>query len=148
MRILLFLILFTTGCATSHKPKWTAYNAGPFSFSMPADMQKTSAHGIDSYCAEFKNNNMTLVFDYGPYSNDFQDWPDSTSYEKTLINGQAATIGVARKSFGHPFPYEAQVSFENGPHRAYLAMFVSCRTSNDCIAAKRIFYSIKFEPKR
>lgn len=142
------LILCVSGCATTKSIEWQTYDAGPFSFSMPADMSKTPFQGIDSYAGEFKNHEMDLKFDYGMYSNDFSDWPATTTYEMVSIDGMPAKIGTTRLWFhGDFFRYAAQVSFMNGSEPksgCFLAVFIMCKSPDDFVQAKRIFHSIKF----
>src|SRR5258708_38068884 len=74
MRVLSILVGFLVGCATRGPVGWRTYDAGPFTFSLPADLQKTPEHGIDSYVSEFEDQDMTFTFDYGAYSGESLDF--------------------------------------------------------------------------
>src|SRR5437660_43883 len=106
----LFLIL-ATGCA-SHKPtEWHMYDAGPFRFELPAEMQETQTHGTDSYVAEFGSPSIFLSFDYGPFSvpSSLEEFShrENFSCHKERIAGEEADIvsfNVAADS-GHRFGF-------------------------------------------
>ena len=145
MRIYLILLVLLTACATRPESAWHRYDAGSFSFLIPPDLKKTDAHGIDSYASEFKSPNMELSFDYGFYSSNFREWPDSTSFEVATIDGRPAKIGSISEGFHRRFSYCTMVSFRDIKPTVHLSMFASCKTPQDSLIAKRIFYSIKFK---
>ena len=145
MRIYLILLLLLAGCATRHESEWHRYDAGEFSFSLPPGLKKTAAHGIDSYVSEFESPSMELSFDYGFYSNNFQGWPDSTSYEMATVDGRQARIGTAFGSFERGFTYHTQIYFREVRPTVHLSMVATCKTQKDCDIAKRVFCSIAFK---
>ena len=151
MRALALLVIITSGCATHRGTEWNTHNAGPFTFSLPAGMHKTSAHGVDSYVSEFEGESMIVSFDYGFYSNDFSGWPASTEFETVSIDGLQAKIGVVHEGFHHRFDHSAQIYFSHTarPQGGYsLSMFASCRTPEDFALAKKVFHSIRFTRHR
>ena len=107
--LLAFLLL---GCATLGGRKWQVYDAGAFTFELPADFKQTSARGIDSHVEDFKGQGMIVGFDYGQWSNNFDEWP-SSEFESVIADGRAARVGTVAHSFGHPFPYTTQIAFRD-----------------------------------
>jgi hypothetical protein len=126
---------------------WKVIENKDFSFRVPPQFVKTDARGIDSFVEEYKGEGVVLSFDFGGWSNDFGDWPNTTKYESVKIDDRNARIGTVKDSFGRPSPYGTQVHFAKiDPKKPglKLSMFASCATVKDIELAHKIFKSIKF----
>ena len=117
---------------------WRKIENDSFSFSVPPSFRQTAVHGIDSFLEEYVSDGIDLVFDYGPYSNNFSDWPKDTKVEKLKIDGVDATIAAEAHEFRTGFPYSTQVHFD------YLSMFAACKSEKEVTLARKIFETIKF----
>jgi hypothetical protein len=53
------------------------------------DFLPGTARGIDSFVEEYVTERIKLSFDYGWYSNNFEDWPKDTKFEDLKVNGNA-----------------------------------------------------------
>ena len=147
--------LCCVSCQTSHDPrgdnarvdnKWKLIKNTEFSFSLPPSFKKTEGTGIDSFVQEYVAEGIEVSFDFGRYSNDFQDWPKKTKFEELKIDGRAARIGTAAHEFGKGFPYSTQVHIKLGGAMA-LSMFAACRSEKELAVARRIFETIAFKTK-
>jgi hypothetical protein len=71
---ILFVLLFSTAGFAESKtvvPKnWEKFSNNFFSFYAPTTLKKQSVNGDDSVVEEYKNEQMTVTFDYGFYPND------------------------------------------------------------------------------
>ena len=85
--ILGIVILLCAGA--SNQDGWKKIENSSFSFSVPTSFRKTEAHGIDSFVEEYMAEGVKLSFDYGWYSNNFEDWPKDTNFEDLKVNGNA-----------------------------------------------------------
>ncbi|HMT09856.1 MAG TPA: hypothetical protein PKA82_17860, partial [Pyrinomonadaceae bacterium] len=110
-----FLALIVVSVASSQE-KWKKIENDSFSFSLPESFKKTDARGIDSFVEKYDGGSIVIVFDYGMYSNNFQDWSDKTKYEYLKVDGKDARIGVAKEEHRDGFPYSTQVHFVLGKY--------------------------------
>ena len=139
-------ITVLTGCATHSTERWGLYDAGPFSFSMPPNLKKTEVHGIDSYCSQFTNQDMVLIFDYGAYSggpmNNLSKRKVYHSHVETIAghNVQIVTLDVDEAS-GNRFKHRAEAGFLG----IGLTMAAECRTESEYDYAVKIFRSVRFK---
>jgi hypothetical protein len=138
-------------CATEdNRSNWKRIDNEFFSFSVPSSFKKTNAHGIDSFAEQYIAHGIVLNFGYGPYGNQFQDWPKETKFEQLNVNGKAARIGTVTHVFYHrgifhrSFPYSTQV-YIGLDRDDSLTMFVACRSQKDIAVACKIFESIEFK---
>lgn len=95
--------------ARGEEEEWKTVENQSFSFSVPPSFKKTSALGVDSFVEEYSAEGIELSFDYGPYSNNFREWPKATKFEKVTIDGKAARIGTVKREFRKGFPYNTQI---------------------------------------
>src|SRR5437868_10552076 len=147
-RILLLLFLFTA-IAIAHVAVrsgrvWRNIENQGFSFKLPSSFEKRDVVGIDSFVGEYIGDGIKLSFDYGHYSNNFSDWPASTTFEDVKIHGRMARIGTAAHDFGHGLPFSAQVFIRGHEKWHALSMFAACKSENEVALAKVIFGTIKF----
>ena len=63
---------------------WKKIENSSFSFSLPPSFKKTEARGIDSFVEKYVADGIEVSFDYGFYSNNFDDWPKDTKFEYSL----------------------------------------------------------------
>lgn len=122
---------------------WRKIENDSFSFSIPPSFRQTAKHGIDSFVEEYVSDGIDLEFDYGPYSNNFSDWPQDTKFEKLKIDGYNARIGKVAHEFRNGFPYSTQVHIDLGGSWA-LSMAATCKSEKDVALARKIFETITF----
>lgn len=78
-RLLTILItIFLFGCGqTEKKPEeqWKTIEVGDYFFDFPPDFELVTEKGIDSYVGKINGDSMLFGFDFGYYSNDFEQIP-------------------------------------------------------------------------
>jgi hypothetical protein len=111
-------------------------------------MKRTDAQGIDSYVVEFKKDSMVVTFDFGPYSNNFSDWPPDTQFEAVIVDGRPGKIGTKRPSFREGFSISTQIAFRDPLHKSsagpHLSIHAECQSQHDAETARAIFKSVTF----
>jgi hypothetical protein len=132
--------------APSNQDGWKKIENGSFSFSVPSSFRKTGARGIDSFVEEYVDARIKLSFDYGWYSNNFEDWPKDTKFEDLKVNGKDARIGTALRAFHKGFPYSTQIHIKLDGGMA-LSMFAACKSEEEVALARKIFKTISFKAK-
>ena len=146
MRVCLLISMLLVGCATQHGSNWHTQDAGGFTFSLPSDFHKTSAHGIDSDVSEFERQDMTVGFDYGAYSGYSLDaYAKHPSYTSRIerIGGhdvQIVSFDVVAPS-QRRFEHLVLASFLG----AGLTMDADCKNTKDYDTATKIFRSVGFK---
>jgi hypothetical protein len=146
MRVIACLVVLGLAASAgvlAAEESWARVENHAFAFSGPASLRKTDAQGADSFAEEFVSDHIRLSFDYGIYSNNFQDWPAETTFEETKVAGRPAKIGTAANPWEKAFPYMTQIHFQL-EGRLALSMWAFCKTEKDITLAKRIFTSITF----
>ncbi len=143
----IFFISVLTGCATHSAEKWSFYDAGPFSFSMPLSLATdTSRPGIDSYVRVFTNTDMVLNFDYGAYSgyplDEITNKPQYNSHIETIAGHK---VQIASFDGDMHFPEHFNYNIIVGFLGAGLTMQVACKTDSDFNDATIIFRSVRFK---
>ena len=118
--------------------KWLVF------FSIPSSFRKTGARGEDSFVEEYVTERIKLSFDYGWYSNNFEDWPKDTKFEDLKVNGKDARIGTALRAFHKGFPYSTQIHIKLDGGMA-LSMFAACKSEEEVSLARKIFKTISFK---
>ncbi len=76
LTFLLILMLF--GCKQTERKSNGQLNTievGDYLFDLPADFELVTEKGIDSYVGKIKGDSMCFDFDFGYYSNDFEQTP-------------------------------------------------------------------------
>ena len=97
--------------------------------------------GFDYY---LKSHNLT---------NDFENWPADSEFEKVTISGKPATIGTVHDNFGEGrFPFTTRITVDaassffrlkGGQTATYkLSVWASCKTQKECLIARKMFDSI------
>lgn len=127
--------------------KWKLIENPYFSFLLPPQFTKLDTRGIDSFVERYTDGRMTIEFDYGSWSNNFNSWDDSTKFELLKIDGRDAKIGTAEQSFGRKNTFSTQVYFASvypGKDGPRLSMFASCADKTDIETAHQIFKRIRF----
>src|SRR5215510_1700166 len=142
--ILGIVILLCAGA--SNQDGWKKIENSSFSFSVPTSFRKTEAHGIDSFVEEYMAEGVKLSFDYGWYSNNFEDWPKDTKFEDLKVNGKDARIGTVAHTFHKGFPYSTQIHIKLDGGMA-LSMFAACKSEEEVALARKIFMTISFNSK-
>ena len=142
--ILGIVILLCAGA--SNQDGWKKIENSSFSFSVPSSFRKTEAHGIDSFVEEYMAEGVKLSFDYGWYSNNFEDWPKDTKFEDLKVNGKDARIGTVAHTFHKGFPYSTQIHIKLDGGMA-LSMFAACKSEEEVALARKIFKTISFKAK-
>ena len=134
---------------------WSRVNLDYFAFYGPADLKDQHARGIDSAVWYFRNDRMTLAFDYGWYSNDLKDSANEPQYREKwfIVDGKKAKVATLRmneQSLGNSSekdrPYITAVYFpvvRRGGVK--LSVWAYCIDSNTQEEAKTVLLSIKFK---
>jgi hypothetical protein len=143
------LLCMIIGCATlggqSRTPaSWREINAdGFFFFSLPQDLKKTSAYGIDDYAGSFVGPTMTVAFDYGMYAGG----PSTVWKHQSLrLDGHSATIGAGTCEiceFKNVVELHVPIH-QDGPQTVALGMSVEYKNRRDRGTALRILRSVRF----
>lgn len=132
---------------------WTTASAGDlfkvienhrFLFKVPLDFTEVEVQGVDSFVKQYESDSISLSFDYGWYSSNFNRWPDDTVFQDVVIFGKSARIGTVKAEFDEGFPYTTKVHFILDK-KMKLSMFAACKTMDDVGIAHRIFKSILFK---
>jgi hypothetical protein len=149
MRTLFFLIAVLLGAEASGQDhqQWRNITNNSFSFAIPAPWKKTDQRGIDSFVEEYLGPGIKLSFDFGIYSNNFEDWPKETKFEEVKINGRAARIGIAQREFNEGYPYSTQVYIKASEGVA-LSMFAACKSEKELAMARKVFETIVLHEKK
>ena len=78
-RLLTILVTtFLIGCGQIENKsveKWKTVEVGDYLFDFPDDFELVTEKGIDSYVGKIKADSMCFGFDFGYYSNDFEQTP-------------------------------------------------------------------------
>lgn len=76
LTILVMIFLFACG-RTENKSdeQWKTIEVGDYLFDFPADFKLVTEKGIDSYVGKIKGDSIWFGFDFGYYSNDFEQTP-------------------------------------------------------------------------
>jgi len=141
--ILIWGIAILLGAAAPNQAGWKKIENRSFSFSVPSSFRKTETRGIDSFVQEYVTDNIKLSFDYGIYSNNFDDWPKDTKFDNIKVNGKNARIGTVTHEFQKGFPYSIQIHIKLDGGIA-LSMFVACKSEKEEALARQIFDTISF----
>lgn len=70
--------MFLFGCGQTEKKsdgQWKTIEVGDYLFDFPADFELVTEKGIDSYVGKIKGDSMWFGFNFGYYSNDFEQTP-------------------------------------------------------------------------
>jgi hypothetical protein len=148
----LVILCVVVGCTAptpvKSPPSWTIVNADEFEFSAPPDFKAVPVHGIDSFVGEYRGDTITLVFDYGPYSDplDYQGRPAYTSHTERIGGKVAKIVSYYNPVSGHHFDYAIGVYFPdlNGKGTR-LTVYATCKTTHDYETARTIFRTIRFK---
>lgn len=96
LRIILLFLLPVAGCR-EEPPEYHTLDFGVFQLTTPGDWESFKENGIDSYVGGLTNGADTLWFDYGWYSQEIGDYPDTNSlYALATINGLEAMLSVSK----------------------------------------------------
>lgn len=92
LRIILLFLLPIAGCR-EEPPEYHTLDFGVFQLTTPGDWESFKENGIDSYVGGLTNGADTLWFDYGWYSQEIGDYPDTNSlYALGILNGLEAIV--------------------------------------------------------
>ena len=75
---ILSIFLLSLGCGqTINKPdrNWKTIEVGDYLFDFPSNFKLVKEKGIDSYVGKIQGDSMSFGFDFGYYSNDFEQTP-------------------------------------------------------------------------
>lgn len=126
---------------------WEHFDLTKFSFSSPYKLNKQDIHGIDSYVGKYDNDEMTVTFDYGIYSNNLSFCQNS---KWVLINYRPAKICSYKEDESDNergdkefitavyFPY---IDLKSNA----LTLYISYKEKIPREAAEQMIYSIKFK---
>jgi hypothetical protein len=70
LTISLLFLLF--GCGQTSDRQWKTIEIGDYLFDFPSDFKLVEEKGIDSYVGKIQGDSMWFGFDFGYYSNDFE----------------------------------------------------------------------------
>lgn len=74
-RFTFFVIVVLFGCGHTEKKsdgQWKTIEVGDYLFDFPSDFELVTEKGIDSYVGEIKGGSIEFGFDFGYFSNDFE----------------------------------------------------------------------------
>lgn len=139
------LIAFVAFAAEEPPDGWRVISNQYFSFSIPQELKKTEASGEDSFVEEYAGDGMLVGFDYGIWSNNFDDFPKETVYGDVQVDGEPARIGTFPTTRLQPeFNFFTQIHVKEHGKRLKLTMSARCRTEKEVELAKKVFGSIRF----
>lgn len=147
---IIFLILVLTVTAwivPGQDENWTLIDTGHFTFRLPKEFKRTRARGIDSFVQQYASKDMLVDFDFGLYSNNFQDWAEETKIENLVVDGRPARLGTVKEEIRKGFPYSTQIHMRRDEYVA-LSMFAACKSEKEVAVARKIFLSITIKPKK
>ena len=139
-------IAFTIGCSSIPR-SWRKVDAGAFSIVAPPGWVLHKRDGVDSYIGDFTNGEVVLDFDYGLYSNGFEDCREP-QYVVTseAVGGHAAKV-VYPRSDGHGFTgiyFEDTSSNSNPLRRDKLNLHGQDLTAKQQDLVLKIFQTVRF----
>lgn len=73
--LIFFSLLVLSSCGhfeKKHDGQWKTIEVGDYLFDFPSDFELVSENGIDSYVGKIKGDSMWFSFDFGYYSNSFE----------------------------------------------------------------------------
>lgn len=88
-------------CPFDGASEWRSVSAGPFSVMLPPGWRHAPGQGIDSLVGAFTGDGITLLFDYGLYSDPLA-YDDDPTYDvrRESIAGREAKVAAARDGSG------------------------------------------------
>ena len=136
-------------------PTWSRINLDYLAFYGPADLKDQHSRGIDSAVWDFRNDRMTLAFDYGMYSNDLKDLVSEPQYRERwfMVDGRKAKVAtflLSEQSLADNSergrPFIAAVYFPAVKRGGVkLSVWAYCIDNNTQEEAKKILFTIKFK---
>lgn len=94
---LILLILLPVAACREEQLDYHKLDLGVFQLITPGDWESFKENGIDSYVGGLTNGQDTLWFDYGWYSQQIGDYPDSNSlYAQATVNGLEAMFQISK----------------------------------------------------
>ena len=117
-------------------------DAGPFSLLMPERLAEIQVTPIDSYVREFRDDTLTLTFDYGHWSGSLND-PHALYTEALSIAGRRARI-VAFAPTAEDGTHSCGVHFPDLGRDTQLTVVLRSKAPIDRELARRVFTSIRF----
>lgn len=154
MRRLIIAILCFAGCTANRDRGWQAVDTGPFIFDLPRGYRKLAVRGFDSGVGDYDCGDFSVGFDFGPYYNDFLDWPQMPEYENVVVDGKLGRIGTAEVQSVPGFRFTTQLlirdvlppmHFGEEIVQTHLTVTAVCKTRLACDEAKRVFLSIRMK---
>lgn len=129
------------------KSGWALADEVTFTMSVPCDLERKDAQGIDSQIGKFESNTLRLTYDYGMYSNPLTSTPGpNAKVSHETIGGLSATLVTAGTPGGGAFPLSAGVHIPRAGKRRgiSLTVWVECANLEARATAHKIFRSIRF----
>jgi hypothetical protein len=142
----LFLSLNILAQTKTTIPKdWEKFSNNFFSFYAPSTLKGQSGVGTDSFVGKYKNEAMTIGFDYGSYENDTGNCSDSIS--ATIDKKRAKICFYKDKEIDKDKPFVTAIAFPKLGKGGYekLTFWVRSKTKELQKEAEKIVRSIKFE---
>jgi hypothetical protein len=150
MRTWLLLILCLTGCAVLHPQQWwRPAETGAFMFSLPPDVQQSSAPQANSPITQYTNLDMTITFDDGASAGESLDSLKRYSHFASGLEHIGGTwVQIVYFDLppggGHRFDYGMAASYRG----LGLSIYAHCRTRQDCLTALKIFKTVRLKASR
>lgn len=93
---ILLLLLPVYACREA-RPDCHILDFGVFRLTAPGGWERFKENGIDSYVGGLTNGKDSLWFDYGEYSQEIGDYPDTNSlYARATVNGLEAIFRMSK----------------------------------------------------
>ncbi len=123
----------------SEYPDWHTINLRAFKIETPTTYRFFKERGIDSYVGGITNQQDTLFFDFGWYSNDLSDYDTVTGFEVSLerVNGRQFKMVKELKERGVAGTYTDDLEDDN-------SLMIFCNNCYDPEEKVRMFRTIKF----
>lgn len=96
--ILISIPLFSCGQTEKKSDgEWKTIEVGDYLFDFPADFELVTGNGIDSYVGKIEGDSMWFGFDFGHYSDDFEQTPQEyldKGYWRHTLPHQFMKVGI------------------------------------------------------
>lgn len=124
---------------------WKKFSNNFFSFYAPSALIGKSGVGTDSFIGEYKNESMSIGFDYGLYENDAGNCSNPISV--TLDKKRAKICFYENAEIDKDKPFVTAVSFPKLEKGGYTKLTFWVLSKNEALQkeAEKIVRSIKFE---
>ncbi len=122
---------------------WEKFSNQIFSFHAPKTLRKLNVRGRDSFVEEYKNEEITVKFDYGLYGNDAGNCSNPVS--TTIANKSAKICFYEDLEIDKDKPFVTAISFVKLGKQTKFTFWVRSKTKELQKEAEKIVHSIKLK---